>query len=155
MTGPERHGGLADVLDDHLAAEFASRDLDATMATMTGDPYLNRVPVLTGGIGRDEVRRFYQQVFIGHWPADTTRQRISRTVGTDQVVDELVMSFTHGIAMNHLLPGVPPHREASTAGGVRGSRLPGRQAQPRAHLLGSSLAAGPGGTAGPGGAARG
>lgn len=108
MTGPERHGGLADVLDDHLAAEFASRDLDATMATMTGDPYLNRVPVLTGGIGRDEVRRFYQQVFIGHWPADTTRQRISRTVGTDQVVDELVMSFTHGIAMNHLLPGVPP-----------------------------------------------
>lgn len=38
-TGPERHGGLADVLDDHLAAEFASRDPDATMATMTGDPY--------------------------------------------------------------------------------------------------------------------
>ena len=94
-TGPERHGGLADVLDDHLAAEFATRDLDATMATMTGDPYLNHVPVLTGGIGRDEVRRFYQQVFIGHWPADTTMQRISRTVGTDQVVDELVMSFTH------------------------------------------------------------
>jgi carboxymethylenebutenolidase len=51
MTGPERHGGPADVLDDHLAAEFATRDLDATMATMTGDPYLNHVPVLTGGIG--------------------------------------------------------------------------------------------------------
>ena len=29
-------------------------------------------------------------------------------VGTDQVVDELVMSFTHDIAMNHLPPGVPP-----------------------------------------------
>jgi len=57
MTTPQRHGGLADVLDDHLAAEFATRDLDATMATMTDDPYLNHVPVLTGGIGREEVRR--------------------------------------------------------------------------------------------------
>jgi carboxymethylenebutenolidase len=108
MTDPERDAALADVLDDHLAAEFTSRDLGATMATMTGDPYLNHVPVLTGGIGRDEVRRFYQQIFIGHWPADTTMERISRTVGTDQVVDELVMSFTHDITMNHLLPGVPP-----------------------------------------------
>ena len=89
-TGPERHGGLADVLDDHLAAEFATRDPDATMATMTDDPYLKHVPVLTGGIGRDEVRRFYQQVFIGHWPADTTMQRISRTVGTDQVVGDVL-----------------------------------------------------------------
>lgn len=108
MTGPERHGGLADVLDDHLAAEFATRDLDATMATMTDDPYLNHVPVLTGGIGRAEVRRFYEQIFIGHWPADTTMEQVSRTVGTDQVVDELVLSFTHDIAMSHLLPSVPP-----------------------------------------------
>jgi carboxymethylenebutenolidase len=108
MTGAERYGGLADVLDDHLTAEFATRDLDATMATMTGDPYLNHVPVLTGGIGRAEVRRFYEQIFIGHWPADTTMERISRTIGSDHVVDELVLSFTHDIPMGHLLPGVPP-----------------------------------------------
>jgi carboxymethylenebutenolidase len=108
MTGPQQHGELADVLDDHLAAEFVTRDLDATMATMTDDPYLNHVPVMTGGIGRDEVRRFYQQIFIGHWPADTTMERISRTIGTGQVVDELVLSFTHDISMSHLLPGVPP-----------------------------------------------
>ena len=107
MTASDRHGGLADVLDDHLAAEFAARDVDATMATMTDDPYLNHVPVLTGGIGREEVRRFYERIFIGHWPADTTIARISRTVGADQVVDELVMSFTHDITMSHLLPGVP------------------------------------------------
>jgi carboxymethylenebutenolidase len=108
MTSPDQHSGLAEVLDDHLAAEFATRDLDATMATMTDDPYLTHVPVLTGGTGREEVRRFYEQIFIGHWPADTTIERISRTTGTDQVVDELVMSFTHDIAMDHLLPGVPP-----------------------------------------------
>ncbi len=108
MTDSDQHGGLAAVLDEHLAAEFATRDVDATMATMTDDPYLNHVPVLTGGIGRAEVRQFYEQIFIGHWPADTTMQRISRTVGTDQVIDELVMSFTHDITMSHLLPGVPP-----------------------------------------------
>ena len=108
MTAADRHGGLANVLDDHLAAEFATRDVDATMATMTDDPYLNHVPVLTGGIGRAEVRRFYQQIFIGHWPADTTMERIARTVGTEQVVDELVLSFTHDIVMSHMLPGVPP-----------------------------------------------
>jgi carboxymethylenebutenolidase len=108
MTASDRHGGLAGVLDDHLAAEFATRDVDAAMATMTDDPYLNHVPVLTGGIGRAEVRRFYEQIFIGHWPADTAMRRISRTVGTGQVVDELVMSFTHDITMSHMLPGVPP-----------------------------------------------
>jgi carboxymethylenebutenolidase len=35
-------------------------------------------------------------------------ERISRTIGSDQVVDELVLSFTHDIPMDHLLPGVPP-----------------------------------------------
>ena len=108
MPGSDGRRGLAGVLDDHLAAEFTTRDVDATMATMTDDPYLTHVPVLTGGVGWEEVRRFYQRVFIGHWPDDTTMERISRTVGTDQVVDELVMSFTHDITMDHLLPGVPP-----------------------------------------------
>jgi carboxymethylenebutenolidase len=108
VTGLDGHDRLAAVLDDHLAAEFAAMDVDATMATMAADPYLNHVPVLTGGIGRDEVRRFYEQVFIGHWPADTAMERISRTVGADHVIDELVLSFTHDITMNHMLPGVPP-----------------------------------------------
>src|SRR5258708_37068321 len=108
MNGADPRGGLAETLDDHLAAEFAIRDVDATMATMTDDPYVNHVPVLTGGIGREDVRRFYEQVFVGHWPADTAMERISRTVGSDHVVGELVLSFTHDITMSHMLPGVPP-----------------------------------------------
>lgn len=99
---------LAEVLDAHLDAEFATMDVDATMATMTDDPYLIHVPVMTGGTGWDEVRQFYRTVFIGHWPADTSVQRISRTVGADQVVDELIMSFTHDVGMGALLPGVEP-----------------------------------------------
>jgi carboxymethylenebutenolidase len=108
MEGSDGSSDLASVLDDHLAAEFTTMDLEATMATMTADPYLNHVPVMTGGIGREEVRRFYGDVFIGHWPADTAIQRVSRTVGADQVVDELVMTFTHDVSMGALLPGVPP-----------------------------------------------
>jgi carboxymethylenebutenolidase len=108
MTGSDERGRIADVLDDHLASEFGTRNVDATMATMTDDPYLNHVPILAGGNGWDEVRRFYDQVFIGHWPADTAMHRISRTVGPEQVVDELVLSFTHDIVMSHMLPGVEP-----------------------------------------------
>ena len=44
------------------------------MATMAADPYLIHVPVMTGGIGWDEVRDFYGKVFIGHWPQDTAVQ---------------------------------------------------------------------------------
>jgi carboxymethylenebutenolidase len=108
MAGLDGPDDLAALLDDHLAAEFVTMDLDATMATMADDPYLNHVPVMTGGIGREEVHRFYEQVFIGHWPADTTMEPISRTVGHYQVVDEMVLSFTHDITMSHMLPGVPP-----------------------------------------------
>ena len=111
-------GELARVLDDHLAAEFQHLDLDATMATMTA------------GIGRDEVREFYGGFFIGHWPADTTTEQISRTVGADHVVDELVMSFTHDMVMNAVLPGVPAHRAAGAARGLCGGGVRRRQAHP-------------------------
>ena len=96
------------VFDEHVAAEFVDLDLDATMATMTEEPYVNHVPVMTGGVGRAEVRSFYGQHFIGKWPADIEITPVSRTVGADQVVDELVLAFTHDIEMPQLLPGIAP-----------------------------------------------
>jgi carboxymethylenebutenolidase len=101
-------GDIGAVFDEHVAAEFVRLDLKATMATMTDDPYVNHVPVMTGGVGADDVRRFYGQHFIGKWPADIEITPVSRTVGEDQVVDELVLSFTHDIEMPQLLPGVAP-----------------------------------------------
>ena len=98
----------AGVFDEHLAAEFELRDIDRTMGTMAPDPYLNHVPVMTGGRGAAEVRRFYEGHFIPRWPADTAATPISRTTGEGQLVDELVMSFTHDIEMDFMLPGVPP-----------------------------------------------
>jgi carboxymethylenebutenolidase len=103
-----RSADIAAVFDEHMAAEFAQRDLDAAMATMTDDPYVYQVPVMTGGVGFEEVRRFYGDHFIGKWPEDTQITPVSRTVGDDQVVDEVVVSFTHDIEMDHLLPAVAP-----------------------------------------------
>ena len=99
---------IASVFDDHVAAEFVDMDLDATMATMTEDPYVNHVPVMTGGVGVEGVRQFYGDHFIGKWPNDIAITPVSRTVGESQVVDELVLSFTHDIEMPQLLPGIAP-----------------------------------------------
>jgi carboxymethylenebutenolidase len=63
---------------------------------------------MTGGRDAAEVRRFYERHFIPRWPADTTATPVSRTIGSEQVVDELVMSFTHDVEMDFMLPGIPP-----------------------------------------------
>ena len=83
-------------------------DVTATMATMTPEPYLTHVPTLTGGTGRAEVEHFYRDHFVGHWPDDVQVKSVSRTVGQNRVVDELIVSFTHGREMRVFLPGVTP-----------------------------------------------
>ena len=99
---------LADVFDAHVTHEFVDKTVDATMQTMTAEPYLLHLPTLTGGEGHQAVRRFYEEVFVGKWPADTKVVRLSRTVGSEQVVDELLISFTHDVPMEFMLPGVAP-----------------------------------------------
>jgi carboxymethylenebutenolidase len=91
-----------------VRAEFVERSVDATMATMNDAPYVTHVPVLTGGYGRDEVRHFYTNWFVGRWPADTEVTPVSRTVGQGRVIDELIVSFTHDREMPAMLPGVAP-----------------------------------------------
>jgi carboxymethylenebutenolidase len=46
------------IWERHLGSELFARDVDATMATMTDDPYINHVPTMTGGVGARELRRF-------------------------------------------------------------------------------------------------
>jgi carboxymethylenebutenolidase len=99
---------LAAAFDAHMQAEFQDLDLEATMATMTDDPYVHHVPTITGGNGVVGVRDFYGHHFIGQWPDDTETRQISRTVGENQVVDELVMTFTHDRELEIMLPGIPP-----------------------------------------------
>ena len=88
--------------------EFETRDVDATMATMVPAPYVNHVPTMTGGVGHDQLKRFYKYHFIGGNPPDTGLTPVSRTVGADQIVDEMIFSFTHTSEVDWMLPGVPP-----------------------------------------------
>ena len=94
--------------DDHIGYEFSTRDVDSTIATMVEDAYVNHIPVLTGGYGHAALRRFYQQDFITSMPADVAIQLVSRTLGQDQLVDEIIFSFTHSEQMPWMLPGVAP-----------------------------------------------
>ncbi len=100
--------GLGAMFDAHTDAEFKTRDIEATMATMGDTPHVTHVPTMTGGFGREDVRRFYDTWFIGHWPEDTEITPVSRTVGEDRVVDEVIISFTHDCEMPAILPGVKP-----------------------------------------------
>ena len=99
---------LSELWDEHVKYEFATRDTEETLRTMVEDAYVNHVPVLTGGVGRDELREFYSKRFIPQMPPDTSMTPISRTVGADRVVDEMVFEFTHTIEMDWMLPGVKP-----------------------------------------------
>jgi carboxymethylenebutenolidase len=97
--------------EEHISYEFSTRDVSSTIATMVEDAYVNHVPVMTGGYGHAALRRFYKEDFISPMPADTSIQLISRTLGQDQLVDEIIFSFTHTEEMPWMLPGVPPtHR---------------------------------------------
>ena len=78
------------------------------MKTMTKEPYVYHVPVLTGGTGYNEVYTFYSNSFVGKMPSDTKFVRISRTIDKDQVVDELIISFTHDIEIPAMIPRIPP-----------------------------------------------
>lgn len=99
---------LSDRWDEHVKYEFATRDTEDTLRTMVADAYVNHVPVLTGGVGHDQLREFYSQRFIPQMPPDTSMTPVSRTIGVDQVVDEMVFEFTHTIKMDWMLPSVPP-----------------------------------------------
>jgi carboxymethylenebutenolidase len=105
------HAEMIAIWDEHIGYEFSTRDVPSTIATMVEDAYVNHVPVMTGGYGHAALRRFYKEDFISPMPADTSIQLISRTLGQDQLVDEIIFSFTHSEEMPWMLPGVPPtHR---------------------------------------------
>src|SRR5437016_5634696 len=99
---------LSDLWDEHVRYEFSTRNTEDTLATMVEDAYVNHIPVLTGGVGRDELREFYSKRFIPQMPPDTEMTPVSRTIGEDQIVEEMVFKFTHSIPMDWMLPGIPP-----------------------------------------------
>src|SRR6266536_5787901 len=99
---------LRQLWEEHVRYEFSTRNTEDTLATMVEDAYVNHIPVLTGGVGRDELREFYSKRFIPQMPPDTEMTPVSQTIGKDQLVDEMVFKFTHSIRMDWMLPGISP-----------------------------------------------
>ena len=111
----ERNGNLSagqrilhQLWEEHVRHEFATHHTEDTLATMVEDAYVNHIPVLTGGVGKKQLREFYSKRFIPQMPPDTEMVPLSRTIGNDQLVDEMIFKFTHTIKMDWMLPGIAP-----------------------------------------------
>ncbi len=102
------NANLIRLWEEHTKHEFATRDTEATLDTMVDDAYVNHVPTMTGGFGRAALREFYSRDFIPSMPPDTTLTPVSRTVDEDQLVDEMIFSFTHTQEIPWMLPGIAP-----------------------------------------------
>jgi carboxymethylenebutenolidase len=99
---------MLSVFQKHVNAELEG-DLYTTMETMSENPHLNHVPVMAGGEGKEGVRKFYHDHLVGKFfPPDVKMTSVSQTVGSDRIVDEMVISFTHTTKIDWLLPGVEP-----------------------------------------------
>jgi carboxymethylenebutenolidase len=99
---------LTRLWEKHVRYECETKNTDDTLATMVEDAYVNHVPVMTGGSGKPELRRFYSTHFIPQMPPDLEMTPVSRTIGNDQLVEEFVLKFTHSVVMDWMLPGIAP-----------------------------------------------
>lgn len=96
------------LFEQHVNAEL-NGDLEITMATMTDDPHLHNIPTMIGGVGQTGVRAFYRDHLVGKFfPPDVKMERVSLTVGDNQLVEELVIRFTHTTVIDWMLPKLSP-----------------------------------------------
>jgi len=99
---------LSDLWDEHVRDEFATKDAAAALDTMVPDAYVNHVPVLTGGVGHDQVKEFYSSTSFQTSRRIRKSCQFLRTIGSDRLVDEMIVRFTHSIQMDWMLPGIAP-----------------------------------------------
>jgi carboxymethylenebutenolidase len=100
----------------HMHAEFVLKDADAALATMTDNPYVFLIALDEARVGREAIRDFYANTFLPCIPPDFEAATLSQTIGADRIVEEMVARFTHTMAMDWILPGVPPtHRRIEVA----------------------------------------
>src|SRR5262249_46788140 len=99
---------LNDLWDQHIRNEFQVHDVEETLDTMVPDAYVNGIPAMIGGFGREQLREFYGQYFLPQIPPDVEMVPVSRTIGTDRLVDEMILRFTHTRRMDWLVPGLAP-----------------------------------------------
>ena len=108
MTSLILQAKLDAILNVHMNAELAG-DLDLTISTISSNQHIINVPTMIGGQGIKGVRKFYSTRLLGQFfPPDVKFENVSRTYSEDRLVVELIISFTHNIKMDHILPGTEP-----------------------------------------------
>lgn len=125
------HADLEAIWDHHLEArdhDGLSDNIDDLMKTLTPDASVDHVPTMTGGVGKKRLKRFYANFYANSRPKDFKSTLLTRTVGTDRIVDELLVSFTHNSEIPWMLPGIPPTgKEVEIAMvvivGIRGGKI--------------------------------
>ena len=99
---------MRETFQRHVEAELKG-DIETTMVTMSDNPHLTNVPLLTGGVGKKGVRDFYINHLVGKFfPPNVEMINVSLTVGENQIVEELVIRFTHTAVIEWMLPGIEP-----------------------------------------------
>jgi carboxymethylenebutenolidase len=99
---------MVELWERHMAYVFALKDADLAVSTMVDDATVMHLPTMSGGAGKENLRRYYADVFIPGIPADTSNEPIARSVGDGLIVDELIMRMTHDRDVPFLLPGLAP-----------------------------------------------
>lgn len=100
---------LCDAFQKHVDAELRG-DLDTTLSTMTPNPHINSIPTMIGGVGFGSVRDFYSTFILSgkFFPSDTEMTPVSRTIDEHQLVDEIILKFTHTTEIGWMLPNIAP-----------------------------------------------
>jgi len=111
--------------EDHIRHEFETRSTETRSPRWSRTPTSIMFRLLTAAVAK-RVARVYATHFIPRMPPDMEMSRFSRTIGSDQLVDEMVIKFTHSVELDWML------RESHDwqAGGGRAGRgrpIPGRQ----------------------------
>ncbi|KAJ4288661.1 hypothetical protein N0V90_011898 [Kalmusia sp. IMI 367209] len=101
---------LERVWEENVEQKFHKRNTKKIMESYTTEPtpFVNYTPTLTGGLGHEEITRFYKEYFMAEKLPIFHLRLISRTIGVDRIVDELYIQFKHTIDMPWVLPGVKP-----------------------------------------------
>jgi carboxymethylenebutenolidase len=106
---------LERINDAFHTAVYEDRDVEAAIALTAPGCVLTNLPMATGAETAAGLRRYLIEDLLPHLPADLTFRRVSRTVDTRRLVDEVVVGFRHERPLPWLLPAVTPTQRPVSA----------------------------------------
>lgn len=120
----QQHSGSVDC--PVTAAAAAAVTAAVTIPLLDPQASITLLPTMVSACGHEGLARFYGEALVT--PPTWRVTLLSRTVGVDGIVDEVVAAFRHSCAMPWMLPGVAAtHREVELAivfaAGFRAGRI--------------------------------